>query len=399
MRAILFITLILLSPTGGAAEARDPEFSVSLEDYPEAGKKEARIPHKKAATFHVVPPPGLVRYRLAGPDSDWTDRTGEMFLLVRFISANGDQTGQTAYLRNGRSGGWNGGVETSVFTRHRQTLTVPPEADNVVIAFSSAGPATSIGSFAVSGVEVSAVSGGVRRPLIGPETPVEWTKGGTRPSMASTLTGKDGSTIHVITDDDITGHADWKTVATTGSRVRPGETLELSWQDCFCTGTGGPFTVTHANLPADSYRFEVDSLGFSGLPPGQRRTLAFHVSPPYWRNPWYWAAFLLVASGITGLVARHLVRKRIQMHLREARMISDERLRIARDLHDGLGARISHISLLGAHAMSSARDEGSKRTFGEISSMSRELITLLSETVWMLNPKNDRLESLVDYLC
>jgi signal transduction histidine kinase len=399
MRSIVFIFLLLCSTTGEAAGAREPEFLVTIKGHPETGAKEPRIPYQQATTFQIVPRFGLVRYRLAGFDSDWMERSGEMFLLVRFINSNGDQIAQNAFLKIGRSAGWNGSVESSVFIRHRETLTVPPGADNIVIAFSSAGPATSVGTFAVEQLEVSATSDDVRRALISPDEPVEWVKGGTRPSMTSTLPGKDGNTIHVITDDDITGHADWNTIATPNSRVRPGEKLELSWQDCFCTGTGNPFTITYDKLPAGSYRFEVDSLGFSGLLPGERRTVAFRINPPYWQDPWYWAALLLVVSGITVWVARRLVRKRIQMHLREARLISDERLRIARDLHDGLGARISHISLLGSHAMGSARDEGSKRIFGEISSMSRELVTSLSETVWMLNPKNDLLDSLVDYLC
>jgi len=397
MRALLLIPLFL-HPLAATAAA-DAKFSVEIEGRPQVAGKEIRVPYQTAATLQITPPSGLQRYRLVGLDSDWTDRTGDMFLLVRFLNANGDQIAQTAYQVNGRTPGWNGSVGNSTFTQHRRTLMVPADADHVVVAFSSAGPATTIGTFAVDALEVSASTGNDRRELIGPAHPTEWTKGGTRPSMASTLPGSSGGTIHLIVDDDVTGHADWRTLTTPSTRVHAGETLEVSWLACFCTGMGNPFTITYGNLSPGTYRFEVDALGLTGLPPGERRALTFQVSQPYWWNPWYWAALLLLVSGVGLLVARHLVRKRIQMHLREARMISDERLRIARDLHDGLGARISHISLLGSHAMGSAQDDDSKRIFGEISSMSRELVGSLSETVWMLNPKNDRLESLVDYLC
>jgi signal transduction histidine kinase len=123
------------------------------------------------------------------------------------------------------------------------------------------------------------------------------------------------------------------------------------------------------------------------------------VAFPYWKNPWYWALFLVFIAIASYLLAHHLIRKKIQLHLRQAQIIADERLRIARDLHDDLGARLSHISLLGSHAAGSTRDADTQQTFRQITSMSRELITSLSETVWMLNSKNDRLESLINYLC
>jgi signal transduction histidine kinase len=79
-------------------------------------------------------------------------------------------------------------------------------------------------------------------------------------------------------------------------------------------------------------------------------------------------------------------------------MISEERRRIALDLHDDLGTRLSHISLVASHADNTIQHEGAKEALGKISSMCRDLIGALSETVWMLNSKNDDLESLVDFL-
>ncbi|MCW1924970.1 histidine kinase [Luteolibacter arcticus] len=127
--------------------------------------------------------------------------------------------------------------------------------------------------------------------------------------------------------------------------------------------------------------------------------MAVKVPLPFWKNFWFWAAFAAVLAVLSTIYGRHLIRKRINRHLRHAQLIADERLRIARDLHDDLGTRLSHISLLGAYAEGNVADADARATFGQITTMSRELITALSETVWMLNPKNNQLEALVDFLC
>ena len=79
-------------------------------------------------------------------------------------------------------------------------------------------------------------------------------------------------------------------------------------------------------------------------------------------------------------------------------MISEERRRIALDLHDDIGTRVSHISLVASHADNTIIHEEANKAFGQISAMSRDLIGALSESVWMLNPNNKDLESLVDFL-
>ncbi|HVE15271.1 MAG TPA: ATP-binding protein, partial [Chthoniobacterales bacterium] len=72
---------------------------------------------------------------------------------------------------------------------------------------------------------------------------------------------------------------------------------------------------------------------------------------------------------------------------------------IARDLHDDLGARLSQISLTSSYAEGSAPTSETKDSFRSITGLAQDLSTSLSETVWMLNPKNDNLESLADFLC
>lgn len=395
------IALFLLVMTGGSGAAETGTgIALGINGGPPTENAGKSIPYNAFETvFVVTPPPGLIRYRLTGFESDWNERSGEMFFVVNFHNAKGDQIAQQSFLVKGRSRGWNGSEKTSTATDHHENVVVPPDAHDFTITISSAGPATSVGTFAITNLHIFTGPPASPRDLIGPGTSTQWSKGGTRPSMASIRTGGNGSPVYVLKDNDTTGHADWTSIANAAARVTPGETLELQWQEFFCTGMGGPFTVKYGQLPSGSYRFEVEALGFSGKSPGELTGLPVKVALPYWRNPWYWTAFAVLFGTASSLWARRLIRKRIQLHLQQARMIADERLRIARDLHDDLGARLSHISLLGSHAMSTTPDPVSRQKFQQITSMSRELVTSLSETVWMLNSKNDRLESLIDYLC
>ena len=86
--------------------------------------------------------------------------------------------------------------------------------------------------------------------------------------------------------------------------------------------------------------------------------------------------------------------------LKQQRALEQERLRIAHDIHDDLGARMTQISLLSAMSQENpAFPDKARADFDKISKMSRELVAALYETVWAVNPENDNLEALGNYLC
>ena len=68
------------------------------------------------------------------------------------------------------------------------------------------------------------------------------------------------------------------------------------------------------------------------------------------------------------------------------------------DLHDDIGTSLSQISLAGSHARFKAKDSHTKASIQEMIDLAGNLSASLSETVWMLNPKNNDLESLIVFL-
>lgn len=406
-RTLCLLPLLPCAAAGEDAAATAIEVFVDQAKNAVAGP-EITVPHDTTELGFQVRPKSLrVRYKLEGLDKDWLQRTDEMNFMVRFLNKNGDQILQRYFSTIGESAGWKGSVEKSDFVSRRETVTVPPGAEYLSVAMSSSGPAEAVGVLAVADITVTSADSSPKRDflvdsLVPGSDAMNWIKSGTHPSMATTFypNGEgNGSPVFVITDDDVTAHADWATGLYALPRVVPGEKLEVRWREAYSIGLGDAFRTNYERLPPGSYRFIVEDLAVSGTPLNTGAIVSLKVPRPYWKNIWFWLGCTAVAGGLATLAGRHLIRRRINRHLHNAQLIADERLRIARDLHDDLGTRLSHISLLGAHAESSSADQDAKATFRQITDMSGELISALSETVWMLNPRNNELESLVDFLC
>lgn len=79
--------------------------------------------------------------------------------------------------------------------------------------------------------------------------------------------------------------------------------------------------------------------------------------------------------------------------------IEKERTRIARDIHDELGCNLSEIRLLSEMTLSQNRAPSEIQfNANKISAKALETTRVLDEIVWAVDPKNDTLESLLNYL-
>lgn len=80
------------------------------------------------------------------------------------------------------------------------------------------------------------------------------------------------------------------------------------------------------------------------------------------------------------------------------RVMEQERIRIARDLHDELGAGLTEVGMLGALTANPAVPLKDKEHYlGQLSESTRSLVTKLDEIVWAINPQYDSVGSLVTY--
>ena len=81
------------------------------------------------------------------------------------------------------------------------------------------------------------------------------------------------------------------------------------------------------------------------------------------------------------------------------RDIERERSRIARDIHDDLGASLTRIAMLSQSDRGETQlPESVAKNLDRIFQTARELTRAMDEIVWAVNPRHDRLDSLASYL-
>jgi signal transduction histidine kinase len=357
-----------------------------------------------------------VRYRLEGYEERWHDSPSQMFVAVRFYNTAGEQVGQKIFGVDGDSVGWRHSLETSPLAHRRESVTCPPGTEHFWVVISSAGPPAAVGIYVIANLNVAKVtSNGTLVPVMPPldddlssspdGTVRNWRPDGGRPSMAKVVAiGKNPSQKALaIVDTDGATHAEWHNAPNASPRALPGDQLLLEWNEMYCIGVSDMKAAHYDSLPAGKYVLRVEYFDFLGRPSGIKALLNVIVPPPLWLQPAFWLVVGIALIVLITSVLRYWTSRRIRReldNLKWQRALEQERLRIARDIHDHLGARLTEVSLASALAKSKhdlaptvAED------FDQISTMCRDLVTALYATVWTVNPKNDNLHALGEFLC
>jgi signal transduction histidine kinase len=161
--------------------------------------------------------------------------------------------------------------------------------------------------------------------------------------------------------------------------------------------------VRHASyslLPARNYNFRVIACNHLGIWNTAPATLAFTVTPFIWQTWWFRSATLLAFSALLVAAARVIFLRRVRGQMRDLQQqaaLHKERARIAKDIHDDLGASLTEISLLTELAQQDSAPATSADYFNRIANTSRHVIKSLDEIVWAVNPRNDTLAGFIDY--
>jgi signal transduction histidine kinase len=147
----------------------------------------------------------------------------------------------------------------------------------------------------------------------------------------------------------------------------------------------------------------MESLDIMGVPTGRSVSQQVIVPVATWKTLWFWVAVAVtlsaMAAGSWRLSEWRRMKRQVQ-DLERLRDLEQERFRIAQNIHDDLGARVTEIALLSSSAQLKPNLSDEARTeFGAISRLTNDLVRALYETVWAVNPKNDHLDSLAGFVC
>ena len=166
---------------------------------------------------------------------------------------------------------------------------------------------------------------------------------------------------------------------------------------------GGERRARYTKLPPGNYRFHVIACNNDGVWNETGAALALIVKPSVWRTWWFLGAAALGAAAVVGGTVRFTTKRRMQRkldRLRQRHAVEQERTRIARDMHDEIGAKLTKISFLSELAKRDlSHPPVAAAQIDQMSDTARDLIRALDEIVWAVNPKNDTLENLANYIC
>jgi ligand-binding sensor domain-containing protein/signal transduction histidine kinase len=169
------------------------------------------------------------------------------------------------------------------------------------------------------------------------------------------------------------------------------------------TDAGGNRTATFGKLPPGQYKFQVIACNNAGVWNMLGQSFDFRIAAPFWKTWWFFSLVGLTSAGMLGAGIRFVSLRKLQRKLRrleEAHAIEKERMRIAQDMHDELGAKLSRISFLSDMVRRNVPEKSpATRQMEEVSDASRDVIRTVDEIVWAVSPRNDSLESLAHYIC
>jgi signal transduction histidine kinase len=147
-------------------------------------------------------------------------------------------------------------------------------------------------------------------------------------------------------------------------------------------------SVIYGRLSSGTYRFQVRAVNNEGSTSPAPASVGFLILPPVWLSWWFLSAAALATCGLAYAAHRYRVRQLLA--------IERVRTRIASDLHDDIGSSLSQVSILSelVRQRLNTDDPRVAQPLGEIAAVSNEMVAALSDIVWAINPRHDRLGDL-----
>ncbi len=200
------------------------------------------------------------------------------------------------------------------------------------------------------------------------------------------------------------GHKKLEVSFTAPSFIEPEKVRFRYWLEGWDDGwidAGTKRSVSYSRLPAGNYRFHLTAGNNAGVWNEAGTGFDFRVRPFFWEAWSFRVAAGVLVAGIGFGASRYIVLRRLNRKLKQLEQenaLQKERARIAQDIHDDLGARMTQISYLTELARNSmSTPEKAAEHVAKIAAMSRAGIKSLDEIVWAVNPRNDTLADLMDY--
>ncbi len=175
---------------------------------------------------------------------------------------------------------------------------------------------------------------------------------------------------------------------------------QLDGVDQHWVDTGSDRKASYTRLPPDTYRLRVIACNSAGRWNTTGASLTLTVVPAWWETLTFRVLAAVLLTAATALIARKIAQRRFQQRLQRLERenaLEKERARIARDLHDDLGASLTEVGLLADSLVEAAPSELAPQLSG-LAWRTRRLATDLSGIIWTMNASNTTLDRLAGFL-
>jgi signal transduction histidine kinase len=366
----------------------------------------------------VQVPSARLRYKLEGLAPYWIDVPMKMRLLLQFFSEKRETVAQKEFFLEGETLGWRGNVEASEYVSRREQCVVPDRATGVKLAFLSHGGNEGVGLIGIDAVRVSVERTGEAQPRVFDLSikgldiarpngiPVNWMREGS--SLNITQLGIRSypapHPVLVLDDEDNLNYGNWSLDLGKELMLKPGDRLTVEWQTAHSIGASGSGGARYSALKPGVYTFRVAGFRSNGEATGTECALPIIIVPALYRRSEFWLVLMAFAVVVTLLFWRVVEVGRVRRHvaaIERERVLERERSRIARDLHDEMGAGLSAIAMQSDWIRRECGDTASPETRNRIETVCQsavELVRTVDEIVWAVNPSNDTVDRFVNYL-
>lgn len=176
----------------------------------------------------------------------------------------------------------------------------------------------------------------------------------------------------------------------------------LSGYDEEWISSGTKHFARYSNIPPGTYTLKILAANADGVWSKEAKTLSIHIRAPFWQTNWFYAlCALLILIVIFSVVYIIIYRQKIKSArtIKAQVDLENERLRIARDLHDNVGAHlsylISNLDWMISHPEQLTAEEERKR-LENLTETGRQAILTLRQTIWAINNKALYIEDFAD---
>jgi signal transduction histidine kinase len=160
--------------------------------------------------------------------------------------------------------------------------------------------------------------------------------------------------------------------------------------------------IEFSKLKPGAYRIQIQAKKYNsswGLP----AKIDFVIRPPFYSTLWFMILAILFLGTCLFFIIRSFLRKKLREQLyalQQKQAIEKERIKIAANIHDDIGAELTNITILSGILKRDAwlDKEESAKLLNKLESSSSQLISKMNDVIWTLNTRNHTFKKLVAHI-